>query len=157
MRLDEVAYVAGISSSQNLRQALCKAVNGVEIAAAVSSSKHSDTANKLVSCLNDVIAKVTPLTMTAKALTAFGVTVGGNLIAGTINEAAKTVAITVPNGTTVTALVATFTHTGVSAKIGATVQVSGTTANNFTSAVTYIITDALTDTQNYVVTVTVAA
>lgn len=155
MRLDEVEYVSGISSSQNLRQSLCNAVNGVEIDAAVTTNKHSATADQLVSCLNAIIAKVTPLTTTAKRLTSFGVTVGGNLIAGTINEAAKTVAITVPALTVVTGLVATFTHTGVSAKIGATVQVSGTTANNFTSAVTYIITDAANNTQNYVVTVTV--
>lgn len=77
--------------------------------------------------------------------------------AATIDPAAHTVAITVANGTTVTALVATFTTTpGSTVLIGATPQVSGTTANNFTSPKTYIITSESGTPQNWVVTVTVA-
>src|ERR1700690_1370941 len=48
---------------------------------------------------------------TAKAITAYSF-VGFPGAAGTIDEAAKTIALTVPNGTAVTALVATFTTTG---------------------------------------------
>jgi len=87
----------------------------------------------------------------AKAITAFSL----NGVVGTINEAAKTIAVTMPFGTDVTARVATFTTTGVSVKVGSTVQISGTTANNFTSPVTYTVTAADATAQNYTVTVTV--
>ena len=52
---------------------------------------------------------------------------------------------------------ASFTTTGASVRVGATTQVSGTTANNFTTPVTYTVTAADASTQDYVVTVTVAA
>ncbi len=42
-----------------------------------------------------------------------------------------------PYGTDVTALVATFTTTGASVKVGSTVQVSGTTANDFNHPIIY--------------------
>ena len=76
---------------------------------------------------------------------------------GTINESAKTIAVTLPSGTIVSALAATFTKTGTSVKVGATVQTSGTTANNFTNPVTYTVTAADNSTVTYVVTVTLAA
>ena len=41
--------------------------------------------------------------------------------------------------------------------MGSTVQISGTTANNFTSPVTYTVTAADSSTQNYTVTVTIAS
>src|SRR5512143_212122 len=75
---------------------------------------------------------------------------------GTINEGAKTIDVTVPFGTDVTALVATFTTTGASVAVGGTTQVSGTTANNFTSPVIYTVTAADSSTANYTVTVTIA-
>ena len=53
------------------------------------------------------------------------------LVAGTINETAKTIALSLPYGTAITALVASFTTTGSSVKVGSTAQVSGTTANGF--------------------------
>ena len=89
----------------------------------------------------------------AKAITAYSL--AGTT--GTINETAKTIAVTMPFGTNATALVATFTTTGASVKVGTTVQTSGTTPNNFTSPVTYTVTSADSTTANYVVTVTVAA
>ena len=95
---------------------------------------------------------VTVAASSAKALTAFSA--AGT--AGTINETAKTVALTVPFGTSVTALVATFTTTGASVKVGATAQVSGSTANNFTNPVQYVVTAADGTTATYTVTVTVA-
>ena len=76
-----------------------------------------------------------------------------------IDAIAHTVAVTVPNGTIITALQPTFTTSAniTSIKIGATAQVSGVTANNFTAAKTYRITaqDTLTYI-DWVVTVTVA-
>jgi hypothetical protein len=87
----------------------------------------------------------------AKAITAFSL----NGVGGTINESEKTIAITMPSGTNVTALVATFTTTGDSVKIGLPEQISGTTANDFTSPVVYTVIAADTTTQDYTVTVTV--
>jgi hypothetical protein len=60
-----------------------------------------------------------------------------------------------PFGTSKTALVATFTSTGTSVKVGGTTQVSGTTSNDFTNAVTYRVTAADATYQDYAVTVTV--
>jgi len=96
---------------------------------------------------------VTVAAVSAKAITAYSL--AG--VAGTINETAKTIAVTMPTGTNVSALVATFTTTGTSVKVGAVAQTSGTTAKNFTSPVTYTVTAADNSTVTYTVTVTVAA
>ncbi len=88
----------------------------------------------------------------AKALTAYSL--AG--IAGTINEAGKTISVAMPSGTSVTALIATFTSTAASVKVGATTQISGATANDFTSPVAYTVTAADSTTATYTVTVTVA-
>ncbi len=88
----------------------------------------------------------------AKALTAFSL--GG--VAGTMNEPAKSVSVTVPYGTAVTALVATFTTTGSNVKVGTAVQTSGATANDFTAPVAYIVTAADGSTATYTARVTVA-
>lgn len=48
---------------------------------------------------------------------------------------------------------ATFTTTGISVTVGATPQVSGTTANDFTNPVVYTVTAADGSTQDYTVTV----
>jgi hypothetical protein len=101
----------------------------------------------------DYTVTVTVAASPAKAITAFSL----NGVAGTINETGKTIAVTMFSGTDVTALVATFTTTGTSVKVGSTVQTTGTTANNFTSQVTYTVTAADASTQDYTVTVTVAA
>jgi hypothetical protein len=90
-----------------------------------------------------------------KAITAFSF--ASPAATGTISESAKTIALNVPAGTAVTALVASFTTTGSSVSVGSTAQVSGTTANDFTKAVTYIVTAADSSTANYAVTVTVEA
>ena len=70
-----------------------------------------------------------------------------------------TIDIEVAHGTTVTALVATFTTSPdiTSIKVGETAQVSGTTANDFTEPVTYaVIAEDGETTKDWVVTVTVA-
>jgi len=101
------------------------------------------------------VVTVTVVANPAKALTSF--TFASPAVSGTINESAKTVALTVPFGTNVTALVATFVSTGASVKVGTVVQTSGTTPNNFTSPVTYTVVAADGGTQAYVVTVTIGA
>lgn len=75
---------------------------------------------------------------------------------GTIDWDAGTIAVDVPSGTTITALVAAFTlTTGASVVVGATPQVSGTTANDFTSDVDYDVTGSNGDTKTFTVTVTI--
>ncbi len=98
---------------------------------------------------------VTPVAASAKAITAYSIA-GFPAVAGTINEAAKTIAVTMPFGTDVTALVATFTTTGESVKVGTAAQTSTVTANNFTAPVAYTVTAADASTATYTVTVTLA-
>ena len=76
---------------------------------------------------------------------------------GTIDETGKTIAVSLPLGADVTALVATFTTTGASVKVGSIVQTNGQTPNNFTNPVVYTVTAADASTQNYTVTVTLLA
>ena len=83
----------------------------------------------------------------------------GQTGSATINSVAGTIGVTVPFSTNVTALAATFTTSAniTSIKVGGTDQVSGTTTNNFTSPVTYVVTaQDGTTIKNWVVTVTVA-
>jgi ribosomal protein L21E len=98
---------------------------------------------------------VTIASNSAKAITSYSFA-GYTGAAGTINETAKTIAVTVPFGTPLTALVATFTTTGTGVKVGTTVQTSAATPNDFTSPVVYTVTAGDASTVNYTVTVTVA-
>ena len=95
-----------------------------------------------------------PPLSSAKAITGFSIVSSG--ATGTIDEGAKTISVTVPFGTNKTALVASFTTTGASVKVGSTVQVSGITQNDFSSPVVYRVTAADSTTTDYAVTVTVA-
>ena len=81
-----------------------------------------------------------PVASSAKAITAYSFT--SPAATGVIDEGAHTITVPVPHGTNVTALVATFTTTGASVKVGTTDQVSGTTPNDFTNPVTYTVTAA---------------
>jgi hypothetical protein len=97
---------------------------------------------------------VTVAANSAKAITAYSFA-GYTGAVGTINEGNKTIAVTVPYGTPVTALIATFTTTGTGVIVGTTVQTSTTTPNNFTNPVAYIVTAGDTSTVTYSVTVTI--
>jgi hypothetical protein len=88
---------------------------------------------------------VTAAANPAKAITSYGFMSSNNPglntnINGTISG--TNIALTVPYGTALTSLVATFTATGTSVAVGNTVQKSGVTANNFTSPVIYVVTAA---------------
>lgn len=92
----------------------------------------------------------------AKVLSAFSVP--GQVGDAVIDQEAHTVAVSVPHDTDVSALVATFTVSAeASAKIGAVVQESGVTANDFGAPVTYRVTAEDLTFQDYVVTVAHAA
>ena len=84
----------------------------------------------------------------AKAITAFGFT--APTTTGVINEASHTIAVTVPSGTDITALIPTIVIAGASIS-----PLSGV-AQNFTNPVTYTVTAADGSTQNYIVTVIAA-
>jgi len=84
-----------------------------------------------------------------KAITAFSFL--SPPTSGVINEGAKTIILTVPYGTVVTALVASFTATGISVKAVGAEQTSGTTANDFTNAVSYTVTAEDGSTADYAV------
>lgn len=80
-------------------------------------------------------------------------------VEGDLNLANRTISLTVPSGTDLTGLVATFTLvTGASAQVGTTSQLSGTTSNNFTNPVIYTVFDTAdsSKTTNWTVTVTVS-
>ncbi len=91
-----------------------------------------------------------------KAITAFSFEGLAPPVDGTINATSHTIAATVPFGTNVTALIASFTTNGVSVAVAGTPQISGVTPNNFTNPVTYTVAAQDGTTQDYVVTVTVA-
>ena len=100
------------------------------------------------------------ITMTeydAKEISTFGFTAATNPdLSADVTAAISGTGITatVPYGTDVTALVATYTTTGSSVSVGGTAQTSGTTVNDFSSSVTYTVTAADASTQDYTVTVT---
>ena len=97
---------------------------------------------------SDYTVTVTVAKDSAKALTAFSL----NGVAGTITG--QNIAVKMPNGSGLTSLVATFTITGQSVSVNGVIQGSGSTPNNFTSPVTYIVTAADGSTSSYTVTVT---
>ncbi len=76
-------------------------------------------------------------------------------VAGTIDETGKTISVSMPYGTDETSLIASFVTTGSSVEVGGIKQVSGASANSFTSPVTYTVKATDSSTQNYVVTVTI--
>ncbi|MEN6444618.1 MAG: FlgD immunoglobulin-like domain containing protein [Candidatus Cloacimonas sp.] len=93
------------------------------------------------------IILATPLAITAFSFSSPSAT-------GTIDHINKTIKVVVPNDTNVTNLVANFTAPGATVKVGTATQTSGTTANNFTNPVTYILTTSSdASTCSYVVTV----
>lgn len=83
-----------------------------------------------------------------KAITAFNFNGLSPTVTGTVTEGTHSVALTVPFGTNVTALVPTITHTGAS------VSPNTGVAHDFTTPQQYIVTAVDATTQAYTVTVT---
>ena len=86
----------------------------------------------------------------AKAITAFSI----NSVDATISG--KSIALTLPYGTDVTALKATYVTTGSSVTVNNVVQEDTVTANDFTNPVEYVVHAADGTTVTYTVTVTIA-
>ena len=93
-------------------------------------------------------APAPPSLSDAKAITAFDFIALDPDVVGVINEGAKTIILTVPFGTDVTALVPTIIYTGVS------VSPASVAAQDFTSPVDYTVTAEDSTTAVYTVTVT---
>jgi len=87
-----------------------------------------------------------------KALTSFSI----NGVSATINEASKQIAVTLPYGSSVTALQAKFTMSGSSVSVGGTTQISEVSVNNFSQPVIYTVSASDGSVVNYTVTVIVA-
>ena len=88
----------------------------------------------------------------AKTMTNFAL----NGVSGVINDTNKTISLTLPYGTNVTGLIATFTTTASSVKVAGLSQVSTTNANDFSGVVSYVLTAADASTFTYAVTVQIA-
>jgi len=91
-----------------------------------------------------------------KAITAFRFEGLNPAVIGTVNEANKTIAATVPYGTNLTSLVSTFETTGTGVYVHDTFLENGITPQNFSKPVIYTVTAADGTTVNYTVTVKVA-
>lgn len=113
------------------------------------------TVSKDESVSLDYVTTVSILENTEAELLTFAI---GDAV-GVIDEEAKTVAVEVANGVGLIDLVATFTSSENSTvEVGEVAQVSGVTANTFSSPVSYVVTSEDTLTENtYVITVTEAA
>ncbi|MBU2513735.1 DUF5018 domain-containing protein [bacterium] len=88
---------------------------------------------------------VTVASPSEKSITAFAFKAEANAaqnvdVTGIIDESNRTISLTVPSNTDVTTLVATFTASGASVTVNGAAQTSGTTANDFTDTVTYLVT-----------------
>ncbi|HEY1548638.1 MAG TPA: hypothetical protein VGG28_12505 [Kofleriaceae bacterium] len=141
------------------------AINGVEQVSGMSAVNFSHPVTYVVTASDGTTETFTVIITVAKnpakAITAFSLTSAANLGAGITSDVVATVSgfqvgATVPFGTDVTGLVATFSTTGASVSVGSVAQVSGATADDFSSAVTYVVTAADGSTQAYVVTITVS-
>lgn len=92
-------------------------------------------------------------TSSLKEITSFSLSSSNGTVNGKI--AGQSIAVTMPYGTDVRSLVARFTITGKSVKVGSKVQVNGITANDYTNPVVHTVLAADGTTQDYTVTVTV--
>jgi len=100
------------------------------------------------------------VTSSAKSITAFSLawTTGTpGSATGIINETLKTINVTVPYGTNVNPLYATFTTSGASVTVGLVTQVNGTTPNDFSVPVAYKVTAADGTWATYTVLITVSS
>jgi PGF-pre-PGF domain-containing protein len=85
-----------------------------------------------------------------KSITAFKFETLDPAVVGIINETAKTVSLTVPYGTNVTAVIPTIEHTGIN------IRPNSGVAQNFTVPINYTVTAGDSTIQNYTVTANIS-
>lgn len=112
-----------------------------------TASSTSGTSTELAPITVLVSGSILPST---KTITSFSLNNNAGVITG------NDIAVTVPYGTDVSALVATYITTGASVSVGSVTQTNGATVNNFTSPLTYTVHAENGSTRDYTVTVTVA-
>ncbi len=140
--------------------------NGSSVSVGGATQESGTTANDFSSAViytvtaadsstQDYTVTVAVTLNSAKTITAFSFTDANATLSTTVTASINgmNIAATVPYGTTVSALVATFTTTGSSVSVGGNAQTSGTTANDFSSATTYTVTAANGLTQDYTISV----
>lgn len=129
-------------------------VNGITQKNGVTTNNFESSVTYVVTAADNTtrsyIVSVTVAPSHAKAITQYSLDGYPGKITGT------SITVTLPNGTNVNQLVATYTTTGASVTVGGATQVSGTTPNNFASPVTYVVHAVNGTIRNYTVTVTVA-
>jgi hypothetical protein len=130
-------------------------VNEINQQSGITSNDYSGPVAFAVTAENGEIktytVNVTKAPSTEKKMLSFSL----NGSAGTVNEEAGTISVDLPPLTTLASLVASFSSTGTAVRIGETVQESGNTHNNFTSAVEYTVVAQDGSRKIYTVTATV--
>ncbi|MFF2092204.1 beta strand repeat-containing protein, partial [Paenibacillus sp. NPDC058174] len=136
-------------------------VGGLAQTSGVTTNDFSSPASYLVTAENGTTFKTYTVTVaiaasTEKDLMTFSFAGLTPVVTGAISG--TNVELTVPYGTDVTALAATFSSSaGSSVKVGTVAQVSGVTPNDYTSPVIYTVTAQNGSTKDYTVTVSVAS
>lgn len=119
-------------------------------------SHHMNTILLLsIICCLSFLSCSQPAQSSEKALVSFSFAVPTAI--GKIDEAAGTVAISVPYGTKTSSLVALFESTGSGVFVGSVSQKSGNTSNDFSSPVKYTVEAVDGSTKDYIITVSIAA
>lgn len=104
-------------------------------------------------CGNSNHLAISPAKVTdSKAITTYSL----NGSSGRVDEPAKTISVTMPTGTALTTLTATYTTTGRCVAVGAMQQISGGTPNDFTLPLNYTVTATDGSTTTYSVSAIVA-
>jgi len=155
----------------NLRARFASSGVGVTVAgltqvSAVTTNDFTPTLTYRVTAADattrDYLVTVTIAPSDANSLTAFSFETAANPVLvvrteGVVTEGAPgAVAVTVPYGTPVTGLVASFTTTGTRVTVGGVTQFSGVSVQDYSAPLVFTVHAADGATRNYLVTVTVA-
>lgn len=131
-------------------------INGIE---QISEETSNNFTNSVIYTIHaednstiDYIVTVTTASSSDKSILSFSL----NGINAIINETLKTIDLIVPNGTNVNSMIAIFSISGTTVKIGSIIQISGETSNNFTNSIIYKVIAADLSEQEYLITVTIA-
>ena len=167
-----VATTFVLTNSSATISKIVKFASGSQVSAFDSASAFTNGSTAQISTGDFFVIKVTAADGTIN-YTRVNVTVNSNVasfsafnlnaltpsVIGTLDNTLNTVQLVVPVGTNVTNLVAAFTFSeGASVTVAGTAQISGTTSNNFSSPVTYVVTSQDSSTvRSYSVTVTIAS
>jgi uncharacterized repeat protein (TIGR02543 family) len=167
-----VATTFVLTNSSATISKIVKFASGSQVSAFDSASAFTNGSTAQISTGDFFVIKVTAADGTIN-YTRVNVTVNSNVasfsafnlnaltpsVIGTLDNTLNTVQLVVPVGTNLTNLVAAFTFSeGASVTVAGTAQISGTTSNNFSSPVTYVVTSQDSSTvRSYSVTVTIAS